>query len=123
MSQGAPGASGASNHVFDQGLQPERTVLAWQRTVLALGIGVLAGSRVLLPVLGSVSYLLLAAGLSAVLGMFVAIRRRYDRMHAHLTQESRLSLPHGAMLPGVLALFVVLSGLCALAFVVLSAFR
>jgi len=106
--------------VFDAGLQPERTILAWQRTVLALGIGVLVGTRLLLPMLGTLSYGLLAAGLAVVLGMFVAIRRRYERMHAHLTQESRLSLPHGALLPAALSLFVVVSAVGALAYVVVS---
>jgi uncharacterized membrane protein YidH (DUF202 family) len=112
-----------AERVFDAGLQPERTVLAWQRTVLALGIGVLAGSRLLLPVLGVISYVLLAVGLAAVLGMFVAVRRRYKRMHVHLTQASRLSLPHGALLPAALALVVGLSAVGALAFVVAMALR
>ncbi len=110
-----------AERVFDAGLQPERTVLAWQRTVLALGIGVLAGSRVLFPMLGMISSVLLAAGLTVVLGLFVAIRRRYERMHTHLTEESHLSLPHGAVLPAALALFVVVSAVGALAFVVVSA--
>ncbi len=112
-----------AGQVFDPGLQPERTVLAWQRTVLALGIGVLAGSRMLLPVLGVLTYVFLAVGLAVVLGLFLAIRRRYERMHAHLTRESRLSLPHGAVLPGAMALFVLLAALAALALVVILALR
>jgi type II secretory pathway component PulJ len=73
--------------------------------------------------LGMLSYVLLAAGLAVVLAMFVAIRRRYERMHVHLTRESRLSLPHGAVLPAALALFVAVSAVGGLAFVIVSALR
>lgn len=42
--------------LFDAGLQPERTLLAWRRTVLATAIGALVCARMIVPALGYVAF-------------------------------------------------------------------
>ena len=61
---------------FDQGLQPERTLLAWKRTILLLGVGTAVGARFTLEQGGWVS---LTAGIVGLLlagvSYFAAIAR------------------------------------------------
>ena len=70
--------------LFDPGLQPERTLLAWRRTCLAFGVATLVGMRFTMPQLGLVAVLLgiLGAGL-AVLAYALAATG-YRRAHAAL---------------------------------------
>ena len=63
---------------MDAGLQPERTSLAWGRTLLALVIsGVLFVRWV--PEYGWFALILIATSLGAALGIYVSQRIRYDR--------------------------------------------
>src|SRR5215207_484055 len=52
-----------SQQLFDPGLQPERTELAWRRATLALIVGALVALRLLPPALGSWSIIVGLAGL------------------------------------------------------------
>lgn len=69
--------------LFDRGLQPERTLLAWRRTCLALAVGGALGVRL-------TSHLGLAAALAGVVcivaasGAGLATGGRYHRMHLSL---------------------------------------
>ena len=83
--------------LFDPGLQPERTALAWRRTVLSLGLGTLIALRLLPPVLGVWSF---AAGFAGVLlaGLiWVLATRRARQTRAALMRSSR-PLPDGRLL-------------------------
>ncbi|MGV8880790.1 MAG: DUF202 domain-containing protein [Rhodoglobus sp.] len=103
------------DRVFDEGLQLERTALAWQRTLLALGVGSLALGRALQPIIGDVSWLAAALGVAVSITGFVLARRRYVAVHRHLTTDP-VSLPGGGVLIAATALVVLGIGLAALAF-------
>jgi hypothetical protein len=96
--------------LFDPGLQPERTALAWRRTVLSLGLGALVALRLLPPVLGMWS---LAAGLAGVLFaglIWLLAGRRARRTSTALLDSSRL-LPDGRLL---LLLTLIVAGAAVL---------
>ena len=103
---------------FDRGLQPERTALSWQRTLLALGAALIAASRALLELLGVVSYVLAGLGLVAVAVLYVITRRRYRSVHRHLTMVDARSLPSGGRLVFACAAITLCCGAGALVFVV-----
>jgi hypothetical protein len=89
--------------LFDPGLQPERTALAWRRTALSLTIGALIALRILPPVLGVWS---IAAGLAGVAGsalIWILATRRSRRTH-HALISSTGPLPDGRLLVLVSAL-------------------
>ncbi len=83
--------------LFDSGLQPERTALAWRRTALALAVGALIALRILPPVLGPWS---LAAGFAGI--VLAATIWTLAGRRARLTRTALLSaaqpLPDGFLL-------------------------
>lgn len=108
-----------STPLFDPGLQPERTALAWRRTALAIGVGSLIALRVLPEALGSLVWLT-----PAVLGLMFAgwlwwhADRRYRATARVLAADGdRAALPGGALLAVLLA-FLVAAGLLALGVVI-----
>lgn len=108
--------------LFDPGLQPERTELAWRRTCLALGVGSLVTMRILPEVFGSAWWAL--GGVIGVLAsgaLWVAARRR----HRHSTRElerhgDRARLPDG-LLAMALTAFVVGIGVVSVALILVRA--
>lgn len=101
----------------DLGLQPERTSLAWQRTVLAL----LVVSAMLFRWIGRYGVIVLPA--AAVLMMlataiFLTQRRRYLRFSAGLRAE-RLTANVGSVVAVTAA--VLICGVVAATFVILDA--
>jgi len=105
--------------LFDPGLQPERTELAWRRTALAIGVGSLVAMR-LLPVAFSDPWWILvgASGLLVAGALWIVARKRGRRTVAMLlTRGDRAPLPGAAPL-AFLAAFVVVCGAIALAVVV-----
>ena len=81
------------NALVDPGLQPERTALAWRRTVLALAVGALVSLRLMSPVLGVWSVAVGLTGLALAAAMWVLSARRSD--------QATQALLHGAgHLPG-----------------------
>lgn len=106
--------------VFDPGLQPERTGLAWRRTGLALAVGSLVALRVV-PGPGDGGWTLLPglAGLGLALAVLVLGERRYRQVHRSLTRAEPVPVGGGglvfvtALATAALALYaavVLLSG-------------
>ncbi len=86
--------------MFRSGLQPERTFLAWRRTVLALLVGSVVSFRVLAPAIGWWSIPVGTAGLT-VTGFVWALAAQRGR-------RSLRALTNGENLPGS-ALLLLLS--------------
>ena len=86
--------------LFDPGLQPERTDLAWRRTVLALVVGALISLRLLPPVLGSWSLAVGLVGLLLTGVTWILARRR-----SQLIQAALLTAPEP--LPGAAPLLLL----------------
>jgi uncharacterized membrane protein YidH (DUF202 family) len=80
-------------HLFDPGLQPERTALAWRRTVLALAVGAIVALRLLNPVLGLWSTVIGLTGLVLAATLWVLSTRR-------ARQTTRVLLRGTGLLPG-----------------------
>ena len=106
--------STATDELFDPGLQPERTLLAWRRTCLAFGVASLVGMRFTVDALGLLAVVggILGAGL-AVLAYALA-GTGYRRSHRALQGNGVLER---SGLPMLLAAGAVLAigALCALA--------
>jgi hypothetical protein len=96
---------------FDRGLQPERTQLAWRRTVISMALGALVSLRLLPPVLGPWSFGVGIAGLvgCAVFWVLAARRARWTRRPRPGPPGSPGSLPGGGLLLG-LGLVVAAAG-------------
>lgn len=85
--------------LFDPGLQPERTDLAWRRSTLSVAVGSLVALRLLPPVLGPAG---LAVGLGGLLTaglIWLLARRRTRRTQQALRQ--RTTLPGAGLLFGL----------------------
>lgn len=110
------------SELFDPGLQPERTALAWRRTGLALLVGSLVAARVLPETLGPWAALLGLAGVVAAAVLMCAIHLRYRRHHhGLLTHGDTAPVAEGALIAAT-ASFVFVAGLVSIAVVVIIAF-
>jgi len=87
----------APERVWDEGLQPERTTLAWRRAALAfLGLG-LAAPKLLWPALGGWSLLPAVAVLGGAAVLFLAAHDRYVLTHRTLVRGRQPRLPDGRL--------------------------
>lgn len=102
--------------LYDQGLQPERTELAWRRTALAIAIGSLVSMRVLPVMLGFAGWIALGVvGLVASALLWIAARSRYRAVYRAMHPiEDAAALPD-ARLIAMTALFSIGIGGVALA--------
>jgi len=73
---------------FDVGLQTERTALSWQRTTLASAVAFLLAARLLVEVLGTLSFLVAAMGLILTAALFLVGYQRYRSTHTILVSSS-----------------------------------
>ncbi len=112
--------AGARPAVFDPGLQPERTALAWRRTGLVLVAGSLAALRFLPGILGVWTVLPVVLGMVAAVAVLVFAHRRHVAVHTRLVASDgdRVPLPSGRLL-AVVAAAVVGYGITALVAVLL----
>lgn len=95
--------------LFDSGLQPERTALAWRRTALSLAVGSLVSLRVLPEALNHIGWVI--PGLLGVITsglLWVCARRRNDRIYKALigTDETPI-LPGGGLLASTAAVAAI----------------
>lgn len=96
----------------DPGLQPERTELAWRRTLLAIAVGSLVSVRVLAEVLGDLAIATGIGGLAAAAALWVLARRRHRAIGDVFAGRAPASAMPGA---AVLLAVSVLTALGALA--------
>jgi len=96
----------SSEGLWDSGLQPERTRLAWRRTTLAIAVGALVALRVAPQVLG-VAGLVAAASLAAFHAVVLVTAHRRSR-------ATERALRSGGPLPGALPLLAVAVSVAAL---------
>ncbi|GGD62738.1 DUF202 domain-containing protein [Microbacterium murale] len=108
--------------LFDPGLQPERTELAWRRTALALGAGSLIALRLLPVAFGHPAWAFGGvAGLALAATLWLAARRRYRAVNSVLVRDGDRGVLPGASIIAVLAALVLAIGLVSLAVVILTA--
>jgi putative membrane protein len=108
--------------LFDPGLQPERTALAWRRTALALTTAAIVAVRMLPELLGTWAILPAGAGLAGAVAVLFLAHRRHLTVHLILVRSDsdRVPLPGGA-LPLSTALLVSIGGVAALIAVIQGA--
>lgn len=122
MSERGASESGADERVWDAGLQPERTALAWRRTGLALGAGSLLLARAFAEVSVAVVLAVGALGVVAAIAILLAVERRYRAHHRRLTtaRGERVPLAGGGLPLAVAAMTVLLGCGAASAAILLS---
>ncbi len=105
---------------FDHGLQPERTLLAWRRTTLSLGLASAVGLRLTVGDLGALSVVLGAAGVVLSFGAYLLAAARYRRAHNSLSQRGELT--SGGLTVTAVAVVSVLLASLALAAILFGGF-
>lgn len=107
--------------VFDPGLQPERTALAWRRTALALLGGSLVAARILPEILGAWAALPGLGGVGAASTLLWMIHRRYRGHHGRLTAAGDRAPIAGGRLIAATAAFLFTVGLVTISIVIVLA--
>ena len=106
------------SELYDRGAQPERTLLAWGRTCLALAVVVAVLVKVLAQELDAAVIGVAIFGLALPLSAWLLAVARYRRVHHGLTRPGAEStLPAGGAAMAVATLTALLCGLLALALV------
>lgn len=110
--------------LFDPGLQPERTELAWRRTALALGAGSIVALRLLPVTFGHPVWAFGGfAGLAVAAVLWFTARRRYNAVNDVLSREGDRGVLPGASMLATLAALALAIGLVSLAVVIVTAGR
>ncbi|WP_432546256.1 DUF202 domain-containing protein [Kineococcus sp. SYSU DK004] len=107
--------------VFDPGLQPERTALAWRRTALGVLVGSLVLARLLAPVLGGAALAVALTGAAAGTWLLVASGRRSAHQVRVLLRDGDLRAGPGAGVPAVAAALTALVGALGLVLLLVRA--
>jgi O-antigen/teichoic acid export membrane protein len=104
--------------LFDSGLQPERTDLAWRRSTLSVVVGALIALRLLPPALGPGGLTIGLSGLLIAGLLWLLARRRARRTQQALRHQT--PMPGGGLLLGLTALT---AGAAAVALLYLTVHR
>jgi len=107
---------------FDPGLQPERTLLSWRRTCLALAVASLVSVRFAAEVLGLAAVVFGVVGMAMAAGAYVAAGHRYRRAHRALSTDGELPTDAAALLL-LLGALVTVGAACAVYVVGIAASR
>ena len=100
----------SSSDLFDIGLQPERTQLAWRRTALAIATASLIAARLCPALLGHVLWAIPGLlGVAFAVFVWMAARRRYRRFAVATPADDPVSLPGAEQMLAV-TVFGVVSG-------------
>lgn len=105
------------SRIFDPGMQPERTALAWRRTALAMGVGSIVSLRVFPLALGAWALLPTAIAVVIAIVVFALAQLRYRRNHRALIAARE----PGAMVVLAGGGMVALVALATLSFAVIAA--
>jgi uncharacterized membrane protein YidH (DUF202 family) len=108
----------AEPRLFDPGMQPERTALAWRRTALAMGAGSLVALRIFPQILGLWAVLPTVIAFAIAVAVFIAAQLRYRRNHRALIADrdpsARVALAGGALIALVAAATLAFALIAAL---------
>ena len=105
-----------SHMPFDPGLQPERTLLAWRRTCLALAVASAVVVRFAGETIGVAAAVLGILGVAAAAGGYLRAAARYRRAHEGLTGTGEL--PIDGMALGLVTITLLLISAGAAAYVI-----
>lgn len=98
--------------LFDDGLQPERTLLAWRRTCLAIAAGFVATIKYFTDAIGPWAIVLGVIGIGLAGIAWVVCTLRYRRVHRGLVSHGTLA--SGGTLPLLVAGSVSVGAVTAL---------
>lgn len=98
---------------FDPGLQPERTLLAWRRTCLALAVGSAIVVRFAGEAIGVFAAILGIAGVATAAAGYVRASMRYRRAHEGLTDSGQLPIDGLALALVTATLLLIATGAAA----------
>jgi putative membrane protein len=107
----------SEKRIFESGLQPERTLLAWRRTCLVLALGVAVSIRFGAIADPLVAILVGVPALALVGAAYALTSIRYSRAIRALVNDPTAAISEGRAIAAV-ALVALFIGLAALGFVV-----
>jgi uncharacterized membrane protein YidH (DUF202 family) len=115
---GVPADDDPRARVYDAGLQPERTLLAWRRTCLSIAAGFVATIKYFTDAIGLWAIVLGAVGLGLVGVAWLVSTLRYRRVHHGLVRHGMLA--SGGTTPLLVAAAVAIGAVTALIVVVVT---
>jgi uncharacterized membrane protein YidH (DUF202 family) len=107
--------------VYDAGLQPERTLLAWRRTCLSFALTSLVAVRFTVGVLGTTAVIAGLLGVGLAVLAYTLTAWGYRRTHAALHTKGALS--HGGWAPLLASATVLCIGTMCAGFLLVSIHR
>ena len=103
---------------FDVGLQPERTLLAWRRTALALIVASAVEVRLAMEHLGGLAIVIGVVGILFAGATYIGATVRYRRMHRSLLDSESLMTVGGRSLAALAVSSILLAGVALTAIIV-----